>query len=70
MDNLHLALTDANQTKSDAIDSIVKAIDLSKTKEIFKVYKSFNAFMVDVQWILNNYMNVFAGIFLFTRFSC
>lgn len=60
-DNLKDALTDANQSQSDAIESIVKAIELSKTREMFTVYKSFNAFLVDVQWILNNYMNIFAG---------
>lgn len=61
-------LNDADQSKCDAVVAIVKAIELAKTQDIFSIYKSFNAFMVDVEWMFNNCMNIFAGNCLFALF--
>lgn len=61
LDNLKNALKDADESKFNAIDSILKAIELSKSDEIYKVYNSFDGFLVDIQWILNNYSKILEG---------
>lgn len=63
LDDLKNALdeNDDDEAKFNAIDSILKAIELSKCNDIYNIYNSFDGFLVDIQWILSNFSKIFEG---------
>lgn len=55
------SLKSAQPSKAKAVRLLIETLESVKTNSNLATYTSFNAFHIDVNWILNQYVAIFSG---------